>query len=322
MASPMQRDAFQTIHFQPVPIGPTRSVRLIRHSGHNFPIYLHYHPEMELTLFRKGRGMRFVGDSIQPFGPGDLCLLGANLVHTWHTDEKPPSTEIIFAQVRPELLAGAAELSPEFRRLRDLPGLCSRGVQITGPQAQTVTRLLVEAAEAPDGSDRRFTAVLLALNAACDSAGHQTLATTPPAPPQTDSSLSRLRRVIESLHAHMPNPPGQAAMARLAGLTPAGFSCFFKRAVGRSYVDYVNSWRIGLACRQLMQTDLPITTIAFDCGFENLSNFRRRFRQYKQTTPREYRAAAMLRHPSCTEVPAPLTEDRKGALAEHGAPHT
>ena len=65
-----------------------------------------------------------------------------------------------------------------------------------------------------------------------------------------------------------------------------------KRSVGKTYVGYLNELRINRACRALIETDLNITQIAYDAGFNNLSNFNRRFLDVKGMTPRAYRTLA------------------------------
>ena len=47
--------------------------------------FWHYHPEIEITYIHKGRGLRFVGDSIQPYQTGDVVLFGKNLPHDFAT---------------------------------------------------------------------------------------------------------------------------------------------------------------------------------------------------------------------------------------------
>ena len=46
----------------------------------------HYHPEYELLYISKSTGIRFVGDSVSHFSPGDLVLVGSNLPHLWRND--------------------------------------------------------------------------------------------------------------------------------------------------------------------------------------------------------------------------------------------
>ena len=54
--------------------------------------------------------------------------------------------------------------------------------------------------------------------------------------------------------------------------------------------EYVNEVRIGRACRMLAEDAANITDIAMDCGYRNLANFNRRFRQVTGMTPSHYRS--------------------------------
>ena len=51
----------------------------------------HYHPEVELVHFIKGKGTQFIGNSITEFQSGDLILVGSNLPHYWRFDKDYPN---------------------------------------------------------------------------------------------------------------------------------------------------------------------------------------------------------------------------------------
>ncbi len=66
-------------------------------------------------------------------------------------------------------------------------------------------------------------------------------------------------------------------------------SKYFKRMTGQSYKSYLNSLRIGEACRLLKETDTPISAIAEQCGYTTARSFNREFLMITEKTPREYK---------------------------------
>ncbi len=78
-------------------------------------------------------------------------------------------------------------------------------------------------------------------------------------------------------------------LASLLNLNEQYFSRFFKKAIGRSPMEYVNEYRIRQSMQLLKETDHSVTEICLECGFNNLGNFLREFRKYSGTTPLQYK---------------------------------
>lgn len=78
-------------------------------------------------------------------------------------------------------------------------------------------------------------------------------------------------------------------LARQVNLNEQYFCRFFKKALGRTPMEYVNEYRIKQTRRLLEETDLPVTDVCLECGYNNLGNFLREFRKNTGTTPLQYR---------------------------------
>ena len=79
-------------------------------------------------------------------------------------------------------------------------------------------------------------------------------------------------------------------LARKAGIPARRISAAINRLRNRNVSQYVNDHRIAEACRLLADTDLPVTTIMLEVGFQTKSNFNREFRRVTGTSPMAWRA--------------------------------
>ena len=103
----------------------------------------HFHPELELTHIIKGSGRRYVGDSIEPFSDGDLCLVGGNTPHCWLTERGDPGpVHARVIQFLPESIGVDLAGTATFRPLARLFERARRGLLIQGAAHAHVTEVM------------------------------------------------------------------------------------------------------------------------------------------------------------------------------------
>lgn len=252
----------------------------------------HFHPEFELTLVTAGTGRRFVGDHIEAYEPGDLVLLGPELPHYWHSEvpEKGGSrSRSLVVQFLPGFLGAEFFNLPELDAVKRLFSGASRGLYFAGPTRERASKTLLGMADrSPQG---QLFGLLEALDVLSRSPDVRMLASEGFAPMLDTGTEERINRCQAYIFDHLGEPLRLEHVATHMNMSPSAFSRYFKRVMGKTFSHFVNELRIGQACRALLDTDRPIAEIAFESGFNNLSNFNRRFKELHGVSPRKFREA-------------------------------
>ena len=100
------------------------------------------------------------------------------------------------------------------------------------------------------------------------------------------------RRAVDAalwLEANAAEPVGLEHAARYAGLSPFHFLRLFTKVTGVTPHQYLVRTRLRRAARLLSREDLPITEVALDWGFADLSNFVRTFKRVAGMSPGKFR---------------------------------
>jgi len=257
--------------------------------GPDYGTRWHFHPEYQLTLAVQSSGHRVVGDNIGTLADGDLVLLGANLPHVWHQDAGTRARQVHAIIVRfDETFLGRDFFTlPEVEPVRRLLQRAARGLEVRGSTRTAVTAHMLRIAQG-DGLSRVIE-LLSILDALARSTELRTLATASYEPKLESADQGRMERVVDFIHSHLTEEIDRERLARLAHLSLGAFSRFFHSRTGKTVPEYINEVRIGRACRMLAEDAGNITDIAMDCGYRNLANFNRRFREVVGTTPSAYR---------------------------------
>lgn len=104
-----------------------------------------------------------------------------------------------------------------------------------------------------------------------------------------DKRVEEIKKVITYIMENYKEKIYVHDLAALVNMNEQYFCRFFKKAIGRSPIEYANAYRIKQSMHLLRETDLPVTEICLECGFHNLGNFLKEFRKYTETTPLKYR---------------------------------
>jgi len=100
---------------------------------------------------------------------------------------------------------------------------------------------------------------------------------------------SRISRVLRQLEASSAEPTSLDDLSRAAGLSRYHFLRTFKRVTGITPHQWLLRTRLRHAAERLVTSRDPITEIALDVGFDDLSNFIRSFRTEFGISPGRYR---------------------------------
>jgi AraC family transcriptional regulator len=95
--------------------------------------------------------------------------------------------------------------------------------------------------------------------------------------------------VVRYLEGHYAEPCSLRTLAVMAGLSRFHFLRRFRAATGASPHQYLIGLRLRAAAEQLRSTTEPVTSIALDVGFNDLSHFNLLFRRSFGVAPRQWR---------------------------------
>lgn len=254
----------------------------------------HWHPEVEFVYVKKGKVSCCIGSARCELEKGQGIFVNRNVVHRYETACRTVFPNIVFS---PYLLA------PEHSLLAQkyiLPVLNSpMAFQVYSPEVpwqKDSLELLLSVFEMQDSGESpewETTERLMRLwKLLYDHAGAQFLT---PVSRQEAQAQARLQIMMQFIHANYQSRISLEDIAKAAMLSKSTARNIFHICLHSTPVLYLIHYRLSRAAKLLSDTDLSAATIAYETGFENNAYFCRKFKEYYQVTPGEYRKQATSR---------------------------
>ena len=259
-----------------------------RRKNFNYPV--HFHPEFELNfIFGAEGGRRIVGDHVGTIGDLELVLIGSNVYHGWENFKNQGETDFheVTIQFQKDIFDSALLEKNIMYPIKTLFKNSSRGILFSQETIKKVEKTILSMS-----TTQGFQGFLLLQSLLYDLAlsRDQTFLTHMAFGQKKDFHNNKN---IETIYRFFKDNYHRKIkideVADLVNMSVISLSRLIKRSTGKSFIEFLIEVRLGSATRQLIESNKNVTQICFDCGFNNISNFNRIFKKYRNCTPTEFR---------------------------------
>lgn len=246
----------------------------------------HSHDAYEIYYLVSGNRRFFINDSIYYIKAGDLVIIPKGEIHRTSYDSDS-THERFFVYFSEEYLA---ELFKVYGRQYVLDSLSHPHIPVPMNRRNHVEGLLNQLETEYEHGDR-FSPTLLkdCLSELLIFILRYQEYHTRPENGDIGSDDSKMQDAARYISRNFQQGLTLDAVAAYVGLSAPYFSKKFKEATGFGFKEYLVNVRIRAAASLLLETQSPITWIAYECGFNDSNYFGDVFRKVKGISPSRYR---------------------------------
>ena len=258
-----------------------------------FSTEFHFHKECQIVYVQESEGKRIIGDSIESFGSDELIFLGSGIPHVWHNDKhyfemdkkkiKARSIAVFFHPDK--LLEGLSHFTP-VKKLEAVLLIAKRGMKFTNQSKVQLKQLLLEMTQKKELS--RLITFIKILELISSTREYELLASEGYINTYHARDNDRIDKVFKYVFSHFTEEIQLDQVAGLVNMNRESFCRYFKSRTQKTFIHFLNEVRIGHACRLMTEGETHIAGLAYQCGFNSLSNFNRFFKEIKGVAPREH----------------------------------
>ena len=253
----------------------------------DFP--LHFHEDYELNLTLNVRGKRILGNLVEDFTEKDLVITTPNVLHCYKRDDAFLNTrcEVVVIQFPKELPSWGIFDTDQLRDIRNMLCQPAPGLKFSEETAEAVRERLLRLPTVEGFEGGQLFLDILHELACADRTQVELIGVQ-----SSDSSFPhsrRINRIVQFVEKNYNRKISLEDVGEQVGMSASSVSRFFKKRTRHNFWDYLNGFRIDRAAQMMIETEHTISEISYACGFNNISNFNRVFRERIGTTPSDYR---------------------------------
>lgn len=253
--------------------------------------FIHNHDCLEINYVLGGAGINYIDGRSYEMQPGDVFLIN-NYEHHFAGRQSALKMKVLYFD--PDFIwDGSPENYRFLQAFYSKQRVDGNRIHLSSADAvdvmELITRMEQEYRTRQPGFELFLKAGLLSLLAMfyrLEGGGEDGI--------QDYSAYEKIQPALSYVHRHYSEALTLENLAGCACMSRTYFSAYFKSVMGIGVARYVEQVRIHNACRLLTTTSLPVTEIAYECGYQSMSSFTTAFRRICGETPTGYRKSAAI----------------------------
>jgi len=265
------------------------SMRVIKHEtylGKKKPFW-HFHPEIELVYVNKGKGKRHIGNHLSYFNNSQLLLIGSNLPHNGFTDRLTISGTETIVQFREEFLGQHFFDVLEMEAISNLFDRAKSGI-LFGVKTKQKFGKRIEKLSEKEGF-KKILLLLEILHGLAKSEDYVILNADGYAFETEPQDSAKIDIIFNHINDNFKEHISLDEIADKVSMTVPAFCRYFKKVTGKTFTKLVNEYRVVHATKLLSESQMSITDICYECGFNNFSHFNKLFKEFTGKSASKYR---------------------------------
>lgn len=241
----------------------------------NLSFVPHIHIDYEVIYVLEGTVEVTIDTQTYILYPSDVCFIYSHQVHSFHTPEYSNTLLLI---INPQLVSSI------FKHATGL--VPTHPVIHLGPANKEVKHMLLALHQEQQTLQNTcvmngYIHIVMGRIHGCTTFSNR-----------LDRNTSSLQLVLKYMSNHYTEPITLEHLSSDLGLSTSYISLIFKSHIGFNFSFYRNYLRVNLAQTLLLESNLAVTEIAYQCGFESLRSFNRAFKKVVGTSPTQYKLKA------------------------------
>jgi AraC-like DNA-binding protein len=250
--------------------------------------FWHFHPEIELIYVNKGKGKRHIGNHLSYFNNSQLLLIGSNLPHNGFTDRLTINGSQTLVQFKPEFLGDNFFNIPEMERINNLFERSKKGI-LFGVETKKKIGKKIEKFPEKEGF-KKILGLLEILHTLANAEDYTILNADGFAFETEPQDSAKVDIIFKHVNQNFKENISLDEIADRVSMTVPAFCRYFKKVTGKTFTKFVNEYRVVHATKLLSESQISITDVCYECGFNNFSHFNKVFKEFTGKSASKYRS--------------------------------